>query len=363
MNTLSREEELETTGVDISLWQNLPVSDPDRREIDFDTMRLNANFAVFRAGQNNWQDREFQNYRKQARAVGLPHGSYWFYDSRAEPKKQADLWLSIVDDDYGELGLWCDFEDNYGGKWRRWQDWQDFILRLSAADKDIKIGVYTGYYYWMEHTAGMSYSMAEWWSNFPLWIANYKVDKPLLPKPWSDWTLWQYTDKGDAGKYGIYDSKNVDLNYFNGTLEKFHKMFNIDGVLPIDRSNKEQTMKYRMTTISNDTRIRTLSSTLGRVLANVPANVVVSGDELFTATQKTPYQDIGDKWLRIDYKGIVGWMAYIHKGTPICKDFSTEGTPNPTPASTPSINADVQIDIENGTVTSVSVDGVLWKKQ
>jgi lysozyme len=219
-------------GVDISLWQNLPVGNPDRKEIDFGIMKLNADFAIFRAGQHTWRDREFANYRKQARAVGLPHGSYWFYDSRATPKAQADLWLDILDGDYGELGLWADFEDRYGGAWGRWQDWQDFILRIQAQAPNVRMGVYTAYYYWMERTAGMSPAAADWWRKFPLWVANYGVSNPLVPKPWGDWTIWQFTEKGDARTFGVYDSKNIDVNYFNGTREELYQFFDIGGNPP-----------------------------------------------------------------------------------------------------------------------------------
>lgn len=84
---------------------------------------------------------------------------------------------------------------------------------------------------------------------------------------------------------------------------------------------------YRMTTISNNTRIRTESNTAGSILAEVPANVQVTGTELFTAP--TPlvnasgaYQYKGDKWLKINYNGVTGWMAYIHKGVKICDNFT-----------------------------------------
>lgn len=30
----------------------------------------------------------------------------------------------------------------------------------------------------------------------PLWIAHYGVDRPRLPKPFTEWTMWQYTDEG-----------------------------------------------------------------------------------------------------------------------------------------------------------------------
>ena len=38
-----------------------------------------------------------------------------------------------------------------------------------------------------------------------LWVAHYGVSSPAVPKPWSHWTFWQYTDSP------------VDTDHFNGT--------------------------------------------------------------------------------------------------------------------------------------------------
>ena len=41
-----------------------------------------------------------------------------------------------------------------------------------------------------------------WWG---LWVADYGVSAPAVPKPWSHWTFWQYTDSP------------LDEDRFNGT--------------------------------------------------------------------------------------------------------------------------------------------------
>lgn len=96
---------------------------------------------------------------------------------------------------------------------------------------------------------------------------------------------------------------------------------------------------FEMITISNDTRIRNDHNTLGSVLLKVPANAKVTGTNLFTAPASLSnaggvYQKTGDKWLEVEYNGVKGWMAYIHLGSPICKDFKeiipTDPQPNPT---------------------------------
>jgi hypothetical protein len=89
-----------------------------------------------------------------------------------------------------------------------------------------------------------------------------------------------------------------------------------------------------MTTLFTGTRIRTEPNTAGSVLVSVSANVTVQGTELFTAPVELRnasgvYQRVGDKWLKISYNGVMGWMAYIHMGEAICKDFKETVTEPP----------------------------------
>ena len=53
-------------------------------------------------------------------------------------------------------------------------------------------------------------------SSYPLWVAHYTNNpKPLIPKEWSTWTFWQYTDATEVP--GIPEP-NEDGDRFNGSL-------------------------------------------------------------------------------------------------------------------------------------------------
>lgn len=212
-------------GPDVSFYQD----DPQTPEgIDFRKMRTNAGYVIIRAGQNLWSDRDFKVNWREAKLAGIPRGSYWFYDSRADPKKQAELWASLFNEDFGELPLWADFEDNYNGSFRGWKHWYTFLERIKQLIPGKEIGVYTAYYYWVENTlsVGIPTASLNYFKQYPLWIANYGANSPLIPKPWTEWTFWQFTDNGDGTLYGV-ESKNIDLNYFNGDAEAFRTRFNI----------------------------------------------------------------------------------------------------------------------------------------
>lgn len=215
-------------GPDISFYQDEP-STP--QGVDFVKMRQAADFVIIRAGQNLWVDSDFKTNWKEAKKAGLPRGSYWFYDSRADPKRQAELWVEQFEGDLGELPLFADFEESYNGPYKGWRKWYDFLERLKQLVGDKKeIFIYTAYYYWRDNApnATTEPTSLEYFHQYPLWIANYGVSKPTIPKPWgeNEWTFWQFTETGDGKLYGV-ESKGIDLNYFNGDRAAFLARFKL----------------------------------------------------------------------------------------------------------------------------------------
>ena len=97
-------------------------------------------------------------------------------------------------------------------------------------------------------------------------------------------------------------------------------------------------MPYQMQTITQ-TRLRSDHNTAGSFILWIPAGTTVTGVELFTAPSMLSsaalgvYQSVGDKWLKVTYNGQVGWVAYIHKGEAICKNFVEITEPTPPAAS------------------------------
>jgi lysozyme len=212
-------------GPDVSFYQNNIETE---KRIDFVKMHTLAEYVIIRAGQNLWMDRDIKVNWSDAKDAGIPRGSYWFYDSRANPKRQADLWVQALGDDLGELPMFLDLEENYGGRNNGWKDWRIFLEHLKTLVGQKEISIYTGYYYFREHTSNQSsiHEDLEYFHQYPLWIANYKMPIPLIPLPWADneWLFWQYTAKGDGKAYGV-ESTSIDLNYFNGNLNDFRRRF------------------------------------------------------------------------------------------------------------------------------------------
>lgn len=95
-------------------------------------------------------------------------------------------------------------------------------------------------------------------------------------------------------------------------------------------------MNYQMTPISAGTRLRIDHNTFAKVITSYGTTHLVQGDILWEAPADGSEVKKGDKWLHVTHVNGVqleesGWMAYIHKGVPVCKDFHevTDTTPPP----------------------------------
>lgn len=221
-----------TIGPDVSFYEDNPDTP---QGIDYVKMRKSASYVIVRAGQNLWPDPIFTATWADAKASGIPRGSYWFFDSRADPKRQAEKYVECLAGDLGELPLFADFEEKYNGPYQGWKQWYAFIERLKTLVGTKEIGIYTAFYYWRDNAPNAIFQPAnlEYFHQYPLWIAHYGTDIPTIPKPWgpAEWLFWQYTDEGDGLLYGA-ESKGIDLNYFNGDFLAFTKRFNLDPTIP-----------------------------------------------------------------------------------------------------------------------------------
>jgi lysozyme len=202
---------------DASFYQYRPEKD-----IDFEKMRTKTPGVILRAGQNTWKDLKFDRSWELAGRAGLKRGTYWFFDPRTKPKDQARLWAEITRGE-GEMEYWADFERLVvnGAEVRGYdnpQYWYDFMEYSKEFLPGVVLGVYTGSYYW-EERHDYNTPPSDYWKQYPLWIAHYGAETPRLPRPWTSYLLWQFTDNGNGADWGVA-SGNIDLNVFNGNFEE-----------------------------------------------------------------------------------------------------------------------------------------------
>ena len=203
-----------TLGCDISHWQD-DLTTPE--VVNFETMKdAGAEFVFLKASQGTWTDSTFKQHWAASKAAGLLRGAYHFLSYEIDPRVQAEYFWSLIKDDPGELPPVADYEywgdppnDAIDYLW----GFVDTLERLSGKTPII----YTGAFFWNSTDPGA-------WANFPLWIASYSSQEYMQANiasrmPWSDWRFWQFTERGNGEKYGV-ESKQIDLNYFNGSREQ-----------------------------------------------------------------------------------------------------------------------------------------------
>jgi lysozyme len=261
---------------DVSFWQG---------DINFEVMGAVLDGVIIRAGQRNWEDSRFRENWRKAKEAGLPRGSYFLYDSRADPKKQAALWWSLIKDDPGELVHVADLEENYGGPYGTPAHMRTFIQefqRLSGLPDD-RIVVYTGFFWWTERVGNDSF-----FRRFALWIAWYaSMNAVQVPAPWIETDLfgWQYTSSGPGPLYGV-SSLEIDLNWYCCSAATYSKRFNLGAPPP---PNPDEDTMYYYKWNANGANIRNGPGARFTDLGDILRDDVVSAQEA-----------ISGPWINID---------------------------------------------------------------
>jgi lysozyme len=198
------------------------VSEFSGPNVDFSKLAADgASFAIARSSADvSHHDQHFLSNIGKAKAAGLQPGSYHAFFANHNPQVQACFYASVLksagfDDTW--LFPMIDFEllrgvDPCTATIRA----LDFVSRLEIelGLKEDSVFVYTGYYFIgsvvddILHTNnGDAADALTELAKRPLAIAYYNVSRPLVPKPWTDWKLWQY--RGDVQEGG----GDVDLDY------------------------------------------------------------------------------------------------------------------------------------------------------
>jgi lysozyme len=200
-----------------------------------DWARANAagvRFAVLKCTQgNDGKDPRFDQYAEGCRNAGIPAAPYLFAyplpsvpgkESRS-PENQARAFYGHakgLGTQAGDLPPVIDLEwpphfereastSKILDRWTQWAVTAEFICEWSLAclaEIERLFGrtpiIYTYPHWWQslgEHGKDPAFA------KYPLWIANYThgkdwmppdTAKPIVPAPWQDWTIWQFSADG-----------------------------------------------------------------------------------------------------------------------------------------------------------------------
>jgi lysozyme len=218
-------------------------------------------------------DDQFANNKAGCSANGEPNGAYHFFRPAYDPILQAQHFLRTVGT--GIKVLACDVESAimaiYNAKHRMGtrgvqrmaavehpdteeinQIIQDELAVLRKRNKlmgtvtlpdlverflDYIIGqvsgckpvFYSSPYFWKEHMKRADGTYPNWNGKYFLWLAHYYVTEPMLPAPWTDYLIHQYTDKLTLP--GI--PSQTDGDWFKGDQNAINAFFgNAGSVIP-----------------------------------------------------------------------------------------------------------------------------------
>lgn len=209
-------------GVDVSFYQD--KNETPSISMDFLKAKLNnAKFAYIKSSQATYTDSDFNTYKVNVKASGLPFGFYHFLTWNISGKTQANYYWNLVKDTGFNLPMVVDFEKNPlqpitppNAKYIL----KDFLEELKRLSNNSPIIIYSGNFFWGENC-----DKDEYWKQYGYWVASYTTQAYMEEKlheltPFEDWIFWQKTDKGNGLLYGA-ESLNIDIDYLNGTIEDF----------------------------------------------------------------------------------------------------------------------------------------------
>lgn len=191
-------------GVDVSHWQGT---------VNWSQVRSdNVTFAFMKATEGtNYTDPSLAQNWAGARQVGIFRAAYHFArPSIGSGPAQARYFVAKAGlfHGTGDLPPVLDLEVTGGlspAALRTWvSSWLTTVEQLTGRTPIL----YFSPYFWIDHLGNSTA-----FTRYPLWIAHYTTNGPLVPGGWSRWTFWQRTSSGHVS--GI--SGSVDMNRFNGT--------------------------------------------------------------------------------------------------------------------------------------------------
>ena len=194
--------EYDIIGIDISRYQGA---------VNFEEIEAaGVNYVFIRATEGiTYQDGDYKSNVASARAAGLTIGAYHFYETNDDPDTQLKNFTSLVTLKPGDLPPVVDIEKLHNNdELDLTKNLQKYLNGLES-HYGVKPVIYSGFNFSNKYLTGFG--------DYPLWLADYKVNEPKLPMGWSDWAFWQWSQSGTTEGVNGY----VDTDRYNGNEASF----------------------------------------------------------------------------------------------------------------------------------------------
>ncbi len=200
-------------GIDVSHWnENINWKKVAQTGVKFA-------FAKATQGSHNFDPTFVKNWNG-IRNNGLIAGAYHYFSSDVSLEDQLNnIRNNIINkvdiNSTAEKYLMIDFEEN-SGKLKPSEMAKLLYSLIQSIDSEFKIKpiIYTTLSFWKSSIDKFANEYP--FNDYRLWIANWSTKSPVIPKPWNEYFIWQYTNKGRID--GIMDE--VDLNWLKTTANR-----------------------------------------------------------------------------------------------------------------------------------------------
>ena len=189
-------------GIDISRWQGGSIDFARVKEAGYGIVYIRA------GGGGDYTDPDFERNYTEAKAAGMQIGFYYYVDAENETEagEQAAHFASLVRDKEPDCRPAMEFVidglDNATVN----------RLALAFLQRAEELSGFAMCVYTNAYNAGNVYSGAI--TAYPLWIAEYDVERPSDIGTWTAWAGWQYD--ASASVPGV--DGNVDRNIFTNGI-------------------------------------------------------------------------------------------------------------------------------------------------
>lgn len=177
-------------------------------DIDWGKVKTDGiDFAILRAGYGklaSQKDQKFEQNYKNAKAVNLPVGAYWYSYAmnENEARQEADVFLSVIKGKQFEMPVYFDLEEKKQfdlGKEQVSAIMRAFLKKVESAG--YFVGLYGSASSLTTHTAD---DIKSWYT---IWLAHW-VDETNYSGAYG---VWQHSEKGKVA--GINGNVDLDICY------------------------------------------------------------------------------------------------------------------------------------------------------
>ncbi len=208
-------------GIDISHWQGT---------VNWTKVRSDdITFAFLKATEGTtYADPTLATNWAGAERVGIYRAAYHFArpsTAAGSAVRQARFFVSRTGtfDGVGDLPPVLDLEATGGLRPKALRAWVSTWLTTVEQLTGRTPVLYFSPYFWIDNLGDSTA-----FTRYPLWIAHYTTERPMVPGGWPTWTFWQRTSTGRVDGIG----GNVDMNRFNGTSAELAALANSTGGSP-----------------------------------------------------------------------------------------------------------------------------------